>query len=122
MPQGATYRPSLMGRKKKRILVLTKPKDADDPGAGLHPLGSPGDVRAAAERFNTSADGGDAKRAGTVILHGPGFTLEYSLSQDAINQAMVVVHDTDFAWPVLSKLCRAMDWKMQDTDTGQIFG
>ena len=111
-----------MARRRKRILVLTKPKNADDPSAGNFPLGSPREVGAALGKFNTLPETDGASRSGTVILYGPGFTVEYSLTQDTLNQAMVVVHDTDFAWPVLSKICRANDWKMQDTDSGQIFG
>ena len=111
-----------MSKRKKRILVLTKPKNPDDPFAGSDPLGTPKDFEAACARFNTRPDGTTLKRLGTMILHGPGFTVEYAQGHDTLAQAMVVVLDTDFAWPVLSKLCKSMGWKMQDTDSGQYFG
>jgi len=109
-------------RRKKRVLVITNPVNPDDPMAGTTPLGSEDDLRDAAARFNTHPDGSDTSRVGTVILYGPGFTLEYAVGHEKLNQAMVVVHDTDFAWPVLSRLCRDRGWKMQDTDSGQMFG
>lgn len=111
-----------MSKRKKRILVLIKPRDPEDPSAGALPLGRPKDFAANLARFNTSPDGGDRKSMGTVVLHGPGFTVEYSTSLDELMQAMVVVNDQDFAWPVLSKICRANQWKMQDTESGQTFG
>jgi len=104
------------------VLVLTNPVNTDDPMAGTNPLGTPEEVRRAAAGFNTLSDGADETRVGTVILHGPGFTLEYATGHDTLHQAMVVVHDTDFAWPVLSRLCKDRGWKMQDSESGQIFG
>jgi len=109
-------------RRKKRVLVITNPVNADDPMAGTNPLGTERELRDAAARFNTLPDGSDTARAGTVILYGPGFTLEYAVGHATLSQAMVVVHDTDFAWPVLSRLCKDRGWKMQDTESGQYFG
>ena len=111
-----------MAKSKRRILVMTNPKDPEDLLAGNYPLGTPKELCSALEKFNTSIDGDSAKRSSTVVLHGPGYTVEYALGHDELMQAMVVVNTMDFAWPVLSKICRANGWKMQDTESGQIFG
>jgi len=108
--------------KNKRILVMMNPRDPDDPSAGNEPLGTPGEIVAALARFNTAPDGSTLKRVGTMVLHGPGYTIEYASGHDQLTQAMVVVNSSDFAWPVLSQICKANGWKMQDTDSGQIFG
>ena len=49
-------------------------------------------------------------------------SVEYATGQDLIQQAMVGVNEIDVAFPVLSRMCRALGWKMQDTDSGQVFG
>jgi hypothetical protein len=111
-----------MARAKKRILVLINPKDPDDMLAGNLALGTPKEVCAALAKFNTAGDGAELSRLGTMVLHGPGYTVEYAVGHDELMQAMVVVHVMDFAWPVLAKLCKANGWKMQDTESGQVFG
>ncbi len=111
-----------MASSKKRVLVLINPRDPDDPGAGNAPLGSEREVCDSLARFNTAPDGAQITRLGTMVLHGPGYTIEYAMGHDKIMQAMVVVNNMDFGYPVLSKLCRALGWKMQDTESGQIFG
>jgi len=111
-----------MARAKKRILVLINPKDTDDMLAGNLALGTPKEVCAALAKFNTAVDGAELSRLGTMVLHGPGYTVEYAVGHDELMQAMVVVHVMDFAWPVLAKLCKANGWKMQDTESGQVFG
>ncbi len=107
---------------KKRTLVLINPNDPGDPAAGNAPLGRENEVCAHLARFNTAPDGAEVTRHGTMVLHGPGYTIEYASGHDEIMQAMVVVNNMDFAYPVLSKMCRAIGWKMQDTESGQIFG
>jgi len=111
-----------MSRAQKRILVLIKPKDPDDMLAGNSPLGTPNELCAALARYNTAPDGAKVTRLGTMVLHGPGYTVEYAMGHDELMQAMVVVNVMDFALPVLSKMCKANGWKMQDTESGQIFG
>ena len=111
-----------MPQSKKRILVFIKPKNSDDPIAGNFPLGTPKEVCKALKNFNTLPGGAQLSKTGTNVLHGPGFTTEYPQGHDILNQAMIVVYNTDFAWPVLQKICKATQWKMQDTDSGQIFG
>ena len=113
---------SVMAKSKRRLLVLINPRDPDNPGAGNVPLGRPKEFLAAVAPFNTAPDGATTSRLGTAVLHGPGMTMEYAASQDELSQAMVAVYDVETAWPVLARLCRTLGWKMQDTDSGQIFG
>jgi hypothetical protein len=59
---------------------------------------------------------------GTRVLYGPGFVLEYAAGHDRLSQLMVSCNEPDIAWPVLSRMCRANGWKMQDAESGQVFG
>ncbi|MDF1809292.1 MAG: hypothetical protein P1U42_06320 [Phycisphaerales bacterium] len=111
-----------MAKRKKRILVMINPRDPEDMLAGNIELGSPKEVCSALAKFNTCPDGAEVKRLGTMVLHGPGYTVEYAMGHDVLMQVMVVVNNMDFAWPVLSKICRKNSWKMQDTESGQVFG
>jgi hypothetical protein len=107
---------------KKRTLVLINPRDPEDPSAGNAPLGTERELCDKLAQYNTAADGAEVKRHGTMVLFGPGFTIEYAKGHDEITQAMVIVNNMDFGYPVLSRMCRALGWKMQDTESGQIFG
>lgn len=111
-----------MAKGKKRILVLINPRDPEDTLEGNIALGTAKELCNALSKFNTAVDGAEIKRLGTMVLHGPGYTVEYAVGHDELMQAMVVVNNMDFAWPVLSKICRANGWKMQDTESGQVFG
>ena len=113
---------------KKRTLVLLK--GGDTPGAGgLAPLGTLLEVRSAMSAFNTAPDGsgpvGMGERVGTGVLHGPGMVIEVMLQSEQrdpeITQALIAVTDEDFAWPVLSKMCRASGWKLMDPESGRTF-
>lgn len=107
---------------EKRVLVLMHPNDPDDLDAGYGSLGTPAELRDKLGRFNTAPDGSPRENVGTDALHGPGVIIEYAQGQDIIKQAMITVIERDIAWPVLSRICRAYGWKMQDTESGQIFG
>lgn len=104
-------------------IVLIKPVDptAKNTAAGLKPLGTLRQIREALANFNTASDGGKP-RLGTEVLHGPGIFLEIPTGQDDINQAMVTVLDEEIAWPVLSRLCKALGWKMMDIESGRLYG
>jgi len=104
---------------KRRRLVLQKP-DVDDPPALLS-LGKPSAVAEAMAPFNTAPDGGN-KSLGTMILYGPGITVELATSAPEVKQAMVTVVDEDAAWAVLSRMCRVHGWTMVDPETGRTFG
>lgn len=107
---------------KKRVLVMMRPRDPDDPMGGYVSLGSPREFIDKLSGFNTAPDGSRRSAVGTDVLYGPGFVVEYAQGAEAIQQAMVTVVESDIAWPVLSRVCRAYGWKMQDTESGQLFG
>mgnify|MGYP001054255988 CR=1 FL=1 len=109
-----------MGR--KRQLVLIAPSDLDNPSSGTRPLGSRREVERLLAEFNTAGDGAARGSVGTDVLHGPGLVVEVPQGLDELNQALVTVTDADCAWPVLSRVCKAHGWRMQDVESGQIFG
>jgi hypothetical protein len=86
-------------------------------------LGSLKELSDVLGRFNTGPDGAAASPGRlTCFFHGPGMIVEVPTGQPAIQQAIVTVTDAEFAWPVLTKLCRALAAKMVDIETGQTFG
>lgn len=109
-------------RRKKRQLVFLKPRDPRDLTEGYSPLGSFADVEAALAPFNTATDGSPGSSMGTRFFYGPGLVIEVPTGMDTITQALVTVLDDDFALPVLMRICRTLGWKMQDTESGQMFG
>ncbi|MFG0305028.1 MAG: hypothetical protein ACF8Q5_02300 [Phycisphaerales bacterium JB040] len=111
-----------MAKSKRRLLVLFNPNDPSDPGAGNSPLGDEAAFFEKLAPYNTGEDSPKRPGAPTHTLYGPGMSVEYATAQDPIMQAMVAVNEVDTAFPVLSKLCRELGWKMQDTDSGQVFG
>lgn len=95
----------------------------------MEPIGTFGEVLAAVAPFNVASDGSGPAGFGTVpgmaVLFGPGFVLEIPSDGDRraeVNQLMATVTDEDFAWPVLSRMCKHNGWKMMDPDTGRTFG
>jgi hypothetical protein len=106
----------------KRQLVLIRPDPDDDAGIATVALGAIDEIVDKLSLFNTAPDGSAARSLGTKVLYGPGYIVELPTAQDTINQALVNVNDDETAWPVLSRLCKKYDWKMQDAKTGRIFG
>ena len=107
---------------RKRQLILSMPDPEAEPGEiALLPLGRWGEVIERLGAFNTAGDG-SSRSTGTEILHGPGYVVELAAGQEEVTQAMVIVHDEDLAWPVLSRLCRQTGWKMTDLESGRMFG
>lgn len=95
----------------------------------MEPLGTLREVLAQAAGFNAAPDGSGPQGMGVVpgmvILHGPGFILEVPGDGDPksdVMQIMATVTDEDFAWPVLSRMCKAAAWKMMDPESGRTFG
>jgi len=107
--------------KKRQIVLMKAPPKTDRPGTPAGPLGTPKEVRESLARFNTASDG-SARQTGTEVLHGPGMIVELPQGVDQVQQAMVTVLDDDIAWPVLSRVCRHLQWKMIDLETGMSFG
>lgn len=93
-----------------------------DKGGAAAPLGSLRDVRASLAAFNTSPDGSGSDSGGIERLHGPGLVLELPTSMDPVNQAVATLNDEDYAFPVLLRICRALNWRMMDIETGRLFG
>ncbi|MEM1330468.1 MAG: hypothetical protein AAGG07_07900 [Planctomycetota bacterium] len=109
---------------KKRHLVLIKPAGDPLPGAvtETEPLGTAGSIASAVSRFNTATDGFPSPALGLETLHGPGYTMQIPTTAEEVRQVMVTVVDDETAWPVLSRMCRALEWKMMDQETGRVFG
>ena len=106
----------------RRQLVLIRPDPDDDAGIATVALGSIDEIVESLSAFNTAPDGSASRSLGTAVLYGPGFIVELPSAQDTINQALVNGSDDETAWPVLSRMCKTYDWKMQDAKTGRIFG
>lgn len=102
----------------KRQIVLTT-GETENPEASLGDLR---EVLGALSKFNTAPDGSASPGAPTAILHGPGLVIEIPTAMDEIRQALVTLIDEDIAWPVLTRLCRALSWRMMDPNTGRSFG
>lgn len=111
-----------MARRKKRQLVLLNPRDPQDPSEGYAPLGSPRELEEALAPFNTAPDGSKGASLGTLFLYGPGIIVEIPRGHDLIQQALVTVVEQDIAFPVLMRICRGNAWKLQDVESGQMFG
>lgn len=101
-----------------RQLVLIPAPD-DEGGAAT--LGTRRDVVRSLARFNTRPDGSPD---GSSIVHGPGFRGELPMCEDGddVSQILVTIVEEEIAWPVLSRLCRGLDWRMMDPDSGRTFG
>jgi len=105
----------------RRQLVLIN-REGDNPSTD-RPLGSVGEVCTQLARFNTSHDGSPEKKGGsTRRLFGPGMYVDVPIGQDEVKQILIDCYDSDLAGPVLMRICRAAGWRMQDVETGQMFG
>lgn len=110
--------------KSSRQLILVKPEPGAEPGTvgQMQPMGRVGSISTELVTYNTSPDGSRGSALGTERLYGPGFTMQLPTTTDTVTQIMVSVSEQDTAWPVLSRICRAMGWRMQDMETGAVFG
>jgi hypothetical protein len=100
----------------------SRPTRPDSPHQ-VGPLGTPKEVREILARYNTAPDGSPRTASlGTEILHGPGLIVELPSNMEEVTQALVTVTDDDIAWPVLSRICKAVGWKMVDVESGRVFG
>ncbi|MCL4740608.1 MAG: hypothetical protein KJZ54_00230 [Phycisphaerales bacterium] len=103
-----------------RMVVLMNSKGGA-PGEAV-PLGRRAEIVDSLGRFNTHSDGsGKAVAFGTDRLYGPGFVVEMPTGQDELAQVMVSIGDADTAWPVLSRMCKTLGWRMVDPDSGRSF-
>lgn len=93
------------------------------------PIGSARDIIRTFAPFNIAPDGsgphGWGETYGMATLYGPGCIIELPYGgepDNELSQAMVSVTDDEFAWPVLSRACKAGGWKLMDPDSGRTFG
>jgi hypothetical protein len=86
------------------------------------PLCDPRTFRETLARHNTAGDGSPTTRAGTEIFYGPGIVIETMAAQREVRQALVSCIEEELAWLVMRDICRDGGWKMQDMESGQIFG
>lgn len=104
-------------------MLLVRPEAGAERGSvgQLQAMGSPPEVAQQLAKFNTAGDGGSGS-LGTLQLHGPGFVAQIASGADSVNQILLTVTEQDTAWPVLSRICRVMEWRLMDAETGQVFG
>ena len=119
-----------MGDRRQLVLIN---REGDDPSSD-RALGSYREVLSRLGRFNTASEeppGGERGGAGgprrdpevfSVRLYGPGMYVDVPTGQDEVRQVMIECYDPDLAGPVLVRLCREAGWRMQDVETGQMFG
>ncbi len=105
---------------KRRQLALMSVVERREGGAA--PLGSLRRVKELLAPFNTAPDGSPTGQMGTHRLYGPGMVVDLPSGHDEVMQALVTMVEEDIAWPVLSKLCKALQWKMVDLESGRSFG
>jgi hypothetical protein len=86
------------------------------------PLGTRKQVLQTLAGFNTSPDGGPPSTGGTEFLYGPGMVIEVPTTTDQVTQAIASISDEDIALPVLMKLCKQLQWRMMDIESGRMFG
>lgn len=107
----------------KRQLVLMKAAQPGDDD-GLPSMGQLPQVLDALARHNTAPDG--PHPASTILtLYGPGLIADVAAAdgpRTEVRQIMVTMTDDDFAFPILSRLCREQRWTMMDPETGRRFG
>jgi hypothetical protein len=105
---------------KRRQLALMR--SAPSGGSGVAPLGSLREVLEELSRYNTAPDGSPGDGMGLRRLYGPGMVLDVPASGEDVNQAMITITEEEMAWPVLSRICKELKWKMVDLETGRAFG
>jgi hypothetical protein len=106
-----------MSRSKRRQFVII--------GRELRPgenaaLGSQTELRNVLASYNTGPEGVAPEGAVLERFYGPGYVLEMALSVQTVQQMIAHVQEEGVAWPVLSKLCTAMRWRLMDIESGRI--
>ncbi|MCE2966101.1 MAG: hypothetical protein ACK5WB_10270 [Phycisphaerales bacterium] len=105
---------------RTRHIVIMKNVDPAHAEDGMPTIGSLTEVRAVLDRYNTGTDGTESPNAlGSMVLYGPGMVLEILADGGPVRQIMVTMTDDDFAFPVLTRVCREQKWTLLDPETGQ---
>jgi len=114
-----------VARSRQVIVIKTADPTDEDEGGGLPALGTLSEISEILFNYNIAVDGAPPKKesiSGAVVMHGPGLFLE-CIAPDGprseVNQLMVTMTDDDFAFPVLSRLCRTHKWTLMDPESGQ---
>lgn len=116
-----------MSKSRQVLLVkLLKADGEDEASASVLssiPLGTYRQVIEALGQFNTASDGSNAPES-FGVLYGPGLIVQMPMveADDPVNQVAVSMHEEEVAWPVLSRICRRLGWKMMDPGSGRTFG
>ena len=105
---------------KRRQLVFLRFADPEDRSKGTKTLAPRKEFAQTLAGFNTATDG--SPPGATERFYGPGIIVEIAASGKDVNQALINCVEPDIAWPVLSRICKASGWKMQDVESGQVFG
>lgn len=84
-------------------------------------LGRLEEVQKLLRQFNCSADGSPVS---SNVVYGPGIVLQMPMCDrdDPVNQILVSLVEDSVAWPVLTRICRVLGWKMMDPSSGRTFG
>ena len=84
-------------------------------------LGSWREVVRQLSAFNTAPDGSSDTPG---MLFGPGIIVQLPMlgPDDPVMQVVVTIEEEGIAWPVLTRVCRLLKWKMMDPKTGRTFG
>ncbi len=110
-----------------RSILLVKVLDEEDADASgsaalrTVSLGRLEEVQKLLTQFNCSGDGSPAN---SNVVYGPGVVLQMPMvdRDDPVNQILVSLVEDSVAWPVLTRICRVLGWKMMDPSSGRTFG
>lgn len=84
-------------------------------------LGRLEEVQGLLKQFNCANDG---SASASNVVYGPGVVLQMPMvdRDDPVNQILVSLVEDSVAWPVLTRICRVLGWKMMDPSSGRTFG
>lgn len=108
--------------RSRQVVIIRSVDPSQDEGDGMPALGTVKEVRSTLGRYNTAGDSAPSGRNAEMniaTLFGPGLICEMSTADDEVRQLMVTMTDEDFAFPVLTRLCRENKWTMMDPESGQ---
>jgi len=85
------------------------------------PLGTYEQVVESLSHYNIASDGSPDSFG---VLYGPGFSVQLPFvgATDPVMQVLIGLDEESIAWPVLSRICQRLQWKMLDPSSGRTFG
>lgn len=126
-PTGPVERERAVAKTRQILLVKILRTDEDEGDApsilNSIPLGTQQQVIDALSVFNTAPDGSkDPESFG--VMHGPGFIAQLPMTgpKDPVSQIAISIQEEEIAWPVLSRVCKRLNWMMMDPGSGRTFG